>query len=156
MCFSLAIMWTNLKLLMLETHHKTRIVFVSFFITVAGWWAWNAFLDFAYSANLTPYDVKHGFTRGFGKDPVWWLTLLATLAALFILDLAWKSIWRTAVVEGWRPWRHWVAQREGRNADRPIALDVWQEMQRDPATREKVKALARDRSAEEAGELECK
>ncbi len=35
-CFSLAIMWTNTKLLMLETHNKTRIVFAGFTITVVG------------------------------------------------------------------------------------------------------------------------
>ena len=149
-------MWTNIKLLLLETHHKTRIVGVSFFITVAGWWAWNAFLDFAYSANLTPFDVKHGFTRGFGQDPVWWLTLIATLTALLILDLAWKSIWRTVVVEGWHPWRHRARQRTGRNAEEHVELDIWQDVQRDPVMREKMRLLADGRFAGEAGELECK
>ena len=156
MCFSLAIMWTNFKLLMIETHYKTRIVGVSFFVTVAGWWAWNAFLDFAYSANLTPYDIRHGFTHGFGKDPVWWLVLVASLAALFVLDLAWKSIRRTLVVDGWHPWRHRAPQRIGRNPEELVELDVWQEMQGDPDLRKKVMALAGDRSAGESDEVECK
>ncbi len=153
MCFSLAIMWTNLKLLVLETHHKTRIVGVSFFITVAGWWAWNAFLDFAYSANLTPYDVKHGFTRGFGKDPVWWLVLVATLVALFIVELAWKSTRRAFALEGWHPWRRRVTEGLDRNVRELVKLDIWQEMQHQPAMRGKLMALTGDRSAGETDEL---
>ena len=92
LCFSLAIMWTNVKLLLLETHYKTRIVAVGFTITVAGWWAWNAFLATAYSDNLSPYDVRHGFNKGFGTDPNWWLTLVITLAVLLTIELIWKSL----------------------------------------------------------------
>ena len=144
---------------MLETHHKTRIVFISFFITVSGWWAWNAFLASFYSDNLTPYDVKHGFTHGFGKDPVWWLVLVATLGVLFVVEVAWKAI-RRIFVQGcfgatWQPRRRRRGLQCGDcKAEGLVELDVWQEMQREPAMREKLKALARDGSAGEVDELE--
>ena len=104
--FSLAIMWTNIKLLVLEMHAKTRIVGIGFSIIVAGWWAWNAFLSAAYSDNLSPFDVKHGFTKGFGKDPVWWLVLVITLAILVTFELMWKTIRRSLAIDGrWPLWR---------------------------------------------------
>lgn len=37
--FTLGIVWTNWKLLVIETHYKTLIVGVSFLITVGGWFA---------------------------------------------------------------------------------------------------------------------
>jgi phospholipid-translocating ATPase len=143
LCFSLAIMWTNIKLLMMDTHYKTRIVGVGFAITVSGWWAWNSFLASAYSDNLSPFDVRYGFTKGFGKDPVWWLVLVIALAVLAIMELAWKTIRRNLAIAG--KWPLWKRRRTNcaKNAEE-LDLEIWQEMQRDPVIRQKLKNLASD------------
>ena len=126
---------------MIETHYKTRIVSVSFVITVSGWWAWNAFLSGAYSSNLSPYDIKHGFTNGFGKDPVWWLVLVLTLAVLFTIELVWKSLRRNLAVAGrWPPWKLKSEQSE-KNAE-DLDLEIWQESQREAGVRENLRKIA--------------
>lgn len=76
---------------LLETHCKTVIVYGAFAITFGGWWAWNAFLAAAYSSNLSPFDVKYGFTHGFGRDPVWWATFALALGIPLIAELTYKA-----------------------------------------------------------------
>jgi phospholipid-translocating ATPase len=135
--FSLAIMWTNIKLLVIETHYKTLVIGIGFGITVAGWWAWNAFLAAAYSDNLSPFDVKHGFDKGFGKDPAWWAVLIAALAILVTFEYMWKSIRRNLAFAGW--WPLWRRRRtQGAKNAEEMDLEVWQEMQRDPDIRAKL------------------
>lgn len=128
---------------MIETHYKTTIVGVSFFITVGGWWLWNSFLSLAYSDNLSPYDVKSGFLEGFGKDPVWWLTLLLTWAVLLTVELIWKSVKRYSASGRKWPWRRNGPRPGGKNAEE-LDLELWQEMERDPAVREKLRRLANE------------
>jgi phospholipid-translocating ATPase len=91
LCFSLGIAWQNIKLLLLETHRKTVIIYASFFITFAGWWVWNAFLSGTYSSNLSPFDVKDGFAHGFGTDLAWWATFLLVLTALVVVEVSYKA-----------------------------------------------------------------
>jgi phospholipid-translocating ATPase len=143
LCFSLAIMWTNIKLLMMDTHYKTTIVAVGFGITVSGWWAWNAFLASAYSDNLSPFDVRDGFDKGFGKDPNWWLVLVVALAVLATLELGWKSVRRNLAMAG--QWPLWKRRKvEGTKNAEELDLGVWQEMERDPVIRQKLRSLARE------------
>ncbi|KAK3726094.1 drs2 neo1 protein [Vermiconidia calcicola] len=145
MCFTLAIMWTNIKLLLLETQYKTLIVGVSFAITTSGWYAWIAFLSFAYSDNLSPFDIKHSLEEDYGKDPVWWLVLLVTLAVLVAIELVWKTLRRDMALAGWwPPWRRRRNASDNAKNSEELDLEVWQEMQREPAIREKLKRLARD------------
>ncbi|CRG92642.1 hypothetical protein PISL3812_09705 [Talaromyces islandicus] len=91
LCFSLGIAWQNIKLLLLETHRKTVIVYAAFLITFLGWWAWNAFLSGTYSSNLTPFDVKNGFLHGFGADLAWWATFVLVLTALVVVEVSYKA-----------------------------------------------------------------
>ncbi|KAK3690751.1 drs2 neo1 protein [Vermiconidia calcicola] len=154
MCFTLAIMWTNIKLLLLETQYKTLIVGVSFAITTSGWYAWIAFLSFAYSDNLSPFDIKHSLEKDYGKDPNWWLVLLVTLAVLVAIELVWKTLRRDMALAGWWSlWRRWRHDSDNAKNPEELDLEVWQEMQREPAIREKLKRLARDDVTErEVGE----
>ncbi len=138
LCFSLAIMWTNIKLLLMETHYKSTVIAVGFTITVGGWWAWNSFLSYAYTDNLSPFDVKDGFLHGFGRDPNWWFALVLTLAVLVTLELAWKSARRYLALAG--RWPLWV-KRSGKGAEE-MDLAIWQEMERDPEVRRRLREEA--------------
>ena len=99
LCFSLGIIWTNYKLLVLETHLKTIIVGVSITITVSGWWGWNGLLSLIYSNNISPYDVKNGFPKTFGNDLNWWLALIIAFTIMLVLEMAWKTARRR--LSGW-------------------------------------------------------
>ncbi|KAF1986865.1 phospholipid-translocating P-type ATPase [Aulographum hederae CBS 113979] len=105
--FTLGIVWTNLKLFGLETHHKTLVVLISFTITVGGWWAWSALLSGAYDQERSPYAVRGGFIQTFGRDPVWWATLVLVLVALVVLEAVYKVLVGPVV--------EWVEARFGGN-----------------------------------------
>ncbi|TKA31062.1 hypothetical protein B0A50_02030 [Salinomyces thailandicus] len=139
--FSIAIVWTNIKLLLIHTHDKTLIVGISFSVVVAGWWAWNAFLSSAYSDNISPYDVKGGFTDTFGNDWNWWLTLIAILVLLSVIEIAYHALEHRLISAGAWPLRgkkarRWMGSSGTTNNDaEELGVSVWQEMERDPAFR---------------------
>ena len=153
---------------MIETHHKTVFVYASFIITVAGWWAWNAFLSGVYSSNISPYDVKGGFTHGFGVDPNWWATFALALIILIVLEVAGKAgeqYWRRTRMAGARQDAEWSApvrdeswrEKEPKRATRTRTwlwpwkrerieaawdVGVWQEIEAEGGLRERVLAMA--------------
>ncbi|KAK3070770.1 drs2 neo1 protein [Teratosphaeriaceae sp. CCFEE 6253] len=142
--FSLGIVFTNYKLFVLQTHYKTAIVAVSCTIVVGGWWAWNGFMSEAYSSNLSPYDVRGGFSGTFGPDPNWWLTILVVLMILTVMELGHKSITQSLLMAGrWPPWKKHV-RREDDDAGNIEELDVrlWQALEKDPNVRERLTRLA--------------
>ncbi|KAK5110047.1 hypothetical protein LTR62_006291 [Meristemomyces frigidus] len=138
LCFTLGICWTNVKLLVLETHYKTRIVAVSFCVTVGGWFAWNGFMSGVYSDNLSPYDVKGGFSSTFGNDPAWWATLVLALAILAVVDIGYKSARIWARTEGlWPLWKAVGLGLGGRRARivnaEEVDVGVWQGLEKEGA-----------------------
>ncbi|KAI6381295.1 hypothetical protein MCOR25_001229 [Pyricularia grisea] len=100
LAFSIAMMWTNWKLLIIETHTKNIVILGSFLITVAGWWAWQAFLSGSYSPSPSPYAVRGGLTEGFGRDLSWWTCLIVVLAALIVFEMGYKAVKRQLIVGG--------------------------------------------------------
>lgn len=126
----------------MDTHHKTLIVGISFLITTAGWWAWSAFLSYAYSDNLSPFDVKGGFEHTFGRDWNWWLVVLLTLAVMTVIELMWRSVRREFAVSGtWPPWKG-LGRAQGSRTAEDVDVGVWQELQRDERVRGRLRELA--------------
>ncbi|KAI5868263.1 phospholipid-translocating P-type ATPase [Durotheca rogersii] len=141
--FSIGVMWINWKLFIIETHYKTAVVMGAFGVTLAGWWAWNAFLAGVYAAQPSPYPARHGFVRTFGRDPLWWLTLAVALLALLAAELAYKAAkHRMAVAGAWPPWRRGRGRADDANIE-DWGLEVWQELEKDPAVRERLRSSAR-------------
>ncbi|KAJ9319560.1 hypothetical protein DTO271D3_329 [Paecilomyces variotii] len=143
--FTLAILWTNTKLFIGETHCKTIIVITCFSITIAGWWAWNAFLAAAYTPQPGPYSARGGFTSTFGTDPIWWLTLILVFAILVALQVVYSSLNRNIISIAMKPLRRRVKWFGG-NEDSDIRM--FQEMEQDPSMRERLKKMARDEMEE--------
>lgn len=131
MVFSIAIIWTNCKLLLIDTHTKTKIILAGFVITVAGWWVWSAFLSIVYTSNISPFDVRDGFVHGFGRDLVWWCTLLLTLTILTLTDLLILAVRRYLIMSG--RWPLWPATEERRFQARE--LEAWQEIELEGCSR---------------------
>lgn len=129
----------HLLLRILDAHHKTIIILGSFAITTSGWWAWQLFLSGAYSTDApTPYAVKHGFISVFGPDPAWWLTLIVVLSTLAVAETAYRALQRTLLARGF--WR-WGARHSEQTAEE-LGVEVWQEMEKDPAVRAMLKSRA--------------
>ena len=121
----------------IDTRYKSVIVFVSFSITIAGWWAWNFFLSCVMPASQSPYAIRDGFTSTFGRDPVWWLTLLIVFVFLATLEFAYKSIKRRFDISRWRIWK-----RVMKSTDERWSLELWQELEKDPLIRESLRKRA--------------
>ncbi|TLD30819.1 hypothetical protein PspLS_02512 [Pyricularia sp. CBS 133598] len=92
--FTAVVIFINIKMLLIEMHHKTWIVLGGFFITVTAWFVWNLFLALVYGRSIGPYTVRGSFIHGFGRVPKWWLAVLAALMAALMLELIVKSIRR--------------------------------------------------------------
>lgn len=150
LAFSAAVIFINTKLLCLSTpfrllehhanarnsliemHNKTIIPFLGWATTVVGWFFWTLLLAAVFKPNKTYvlYAIKDGFLKSYGRDLLWWLVLLLTLAALVLLELGVSSV---------------------RKAFWPTDVDLFQELQRDPGVRRRFEeALARDAGVEPA------
>ncbi|KAF5616657.1 phospholipid-transporting ATPase DNF3 [Fusarium sp. NRRL 52700] len=152
--FSVGVLWINWKLFIFETHYKSTIVMVSFFVTTIGWWAWLCFLDAAYAGSPSgPYAIRNSFTELFGADAVWWATLFIVLGLLGLFEIVLKCVKRLLLIAGLWDWPPWGKSRRGENIEE-WDVELWQELEQDPALRERLKQLARDEQVEEEDEFE--
>ncbi|KAM7218919.1 hypothetical protein V8F06_005655 [Rhypophila decipiens] len=99
MAFTLCVVFINIKMFVIELHHRTIITFVGLFISIGGWFVWNLFLSGIYAKAPAPYVVRGQFIEGFGRSGMWWLMVFIILSALVILELSVsavrKSLWPT-------------------------------------------------------------
>ncbi|KAI8629194.1 P-type ATPase [Xylariaceae sp. FL1651] len=141
LAFSIGILWTNWKLFIMETHHKTAIVIGSFSITVSGWWAWQAFLSGVYPLQPSPYAGRGAFVNTFGKDTLWWSLLVGVLLVLIGLDITFKFIKRNLIIYGlwkWPPWRRRDADESPENCEN-WDRQLWQELEQNPIVQEHIR-----------------
>lgn len=133
----------------IETHYKSPVILFAFFITIAGWWAWQSFLAGSYAPQVSPYDVRDGFFDAFGRDLGWWLTLIVVLFALFVLELGFKMAKRTMTILGLWRWgrgrfqrvKRWRRVRREDWMDGNLEdwdLGLWQEMEKDRRVRARL------------------
>ncbi|KAM0203709.1 hypothetical protein ACHAPI_000708 [Fusarium lateritium] len=152
--FTVGVLWINWKLFIFETHYKSVIVMVSFFITTIGWFAWLSFLDAAYApAPSGPYAIRDSFTTLFGDDAVWWATLFIVLGLIGLFEIVLKSVKRSLLMAGLWDWPPWGKSRRGENIEE-WDVELWQELEQDPALRERLKRLARDEQVEEEDDVD--
>ncbi|KAI1174893.1 hypothetical protein F4777DRAFT_552254 [Nemania sp. FL0916] len=156
LAFSIGILWTNWKLMIIETHYKTAIVIGSFSITVSGWWAWQAFLSGVYTLQPSPYDGRGGFVNTFGKDALWWSLLFGILLVLVGLDVALKLVKRTLIVHGWWTWPPWQRRHTDDDTENCENWDrqLWQELEQDPDMREHLRQALLDEQPDRPNTVE--
>ncbi|GAB0137164.1 hypothetical protein EsDP_00005444 [Epichloe bromicola] len=94
LCFTVGVIFINVKLLILELHHKTVVTFGGFFISVAGWFLWCLFLSGMYPRKVGRDMVRKAFIHNFGRKLSWWTTLLLALATLVVVDLVVQGVRR--------------------------------------------------------------
>lgn len=138
----------------IETHHKSTVVLTCFFITFAGWWAWNAFLSGVYAPAPSPYSVRDAFKSTFGPDPVWWATLIIVLFVLGLIDLMVKATRRNLIVAGLWKWPPWKRKRTLGDSVEEWDLEIWQELEQDPRVRERLKMGSKEDGNGEEHELD--
>ncbi len=91
--FTACILIIATKMQFWELHNKTYTSAISMFLSVGGWFLWMIILSTTYQNNVI-YDVREGFIERFGRNALWWLTLLLILAACWILEIGVKAAQR--------------------------------------------------------------
>ncbi|KAF4983246.1 hypothetical protein FZEAL_1284 [Fusarium zealandicum] len=150
--FTVGVLWINWKLFIFETHYKSTIVMCCFFITTIGWFAWLAFLDSVFAPSPSgPYAIRGSFTKYFGDDAVWWSTMFIVLGLIGLMEIVMKSVKRLLLLGGLWEWPPWRRSRRGDNIEE-WDLELWQEMEQDPAMQQRLKRLSSDEPVEEEDE----
>ena len=96
LAYSICVISISLKLQVIELYNKTVTAAIAIVLSVGGWWLWNLALSGFYDKYDPIYNVNHGLTERFGRNPLWWLTLLLGVMAVLLLEIIVKSI-RTAI-----------------------------------------------------------
>ena len=89
--FSACVIFINIKLQLLEQHNKSVIALACVVIEVGGWWLWNILLSISYSNNYE-YDVKGGILERFGRNPLWWMSLILILLACVLFEIIVRTV----------------------------------------------------------------
>ncbi|ETS79759.1 hypothetical protein PFICI_09612 [Pestalotiopsis fici W106-1] len=88
--FTVAVVFINTKLFILEMHSKTIIPLIGWLLMVGAWFLWNismAVSGIAHKNQQIQFPVNNNFTKGFGAQALWWVTCILTLAALTVFEL---------------------------------------------------------------------
>ncbi len=118
--FTACIIVIATKIQFWEIHNKTYTCAISMFISIGGWFLWNIILSATYRNNVI-YNVKDGFFDRFGRNALWWLTLILAVVACWALEAGIKAA-KFA----------WV----------PSDVDVFRELQKDPAIKKRFEQAA--------------
>ncbi|KAK6384456.1 drs2 neo1 protein [Exophiala oligosperma] len=89
--FSGCVVIISLKLQFIELHNKSAAAALAIFLSVGGWWLWNLILGVIYPQDVI-YSVNHGFLNRFGRNLLWWLTLLLVILSICLLEIIIKTI----------------------------------------------------------------
>lgn len=128
--FTVCVVFVNVKMLVLEMHHKTLVSFIALVLSVFGWFLWNLMISASGLMDRTvgPYIVRDAFINNFGRELIWWVTGLLTLAAVIIFELCVTALRRVYF---------------------PTDVDLCQEMENKGG----VEEVLQDHSTESAAEL---
>ena len=118
--FTACIIIIATKMQFWELQNKTYTCAISMFISIGGWFLWNIILSSTYTNNVI-YNVKDGFFDRFGKNPLWWLTLILVVTACWAMEIGVKSL----------KWA-WL----------PSDAEVFRELEKDPAIRKRFETAA--------------
>lgn len=118
--FTACIIIIATKMQFWELYNKTYTCAISMFLSIGGWFLWNIILSSTYTNNVI-YNVKDGFFERFGRNPLWWLTLILIVTACWALEIGVKT-----AKESWMP----------------SDADVFRQLERDPAIKRRFEEAA--------------
>jgi phospholipid-translocating ATPase len=95
LCFTACVTIISLKIQVLELHNKSIAAAIAIFLSLGGWWLWNLLLSLIYPQNVV-YNVHHGLLDRFGRNILWWLTLILIVLAVSLFEITIKSV-QTAI-----------------------------------------------------------
>jgi phospholipid-translocating ATPase len=91
MTYTACVVIVNVKLQVLEIHNKNILAAIALGVSLLAWFAWNLLLSGVYRNNVV-YNVKFGLLERFGRNALWWLTLIVIILTFLLFELAIKSL----------------------------------------------------------------
>ena len=118
--FTACIVVIATKMQVLELHNKSITCVIALIASIGGWFLWNLVLSAMYTSNVI-YNVRDGFLDRFGRNALWWLTLILIVAACCGLEICVKAL---------------------RIAFLPEDEDVFRELEKDDGARKRLEQAA--------------
>ena len=118
--FTACVIIITTKIQFLELHNKSITCAAAMFLSIGAWFLWNLIFSFVYTDNVI-YDVKKGLLERFGRNALWWLTLILIIVSVWAFEIAvrcLKSMWVESDVE------------------------IFQELEKDPLIRQRFELAA--------------
>ncbi|KAG8167726.1 hypothetical protein KVR01_003415 [Diaporthe batatas] len=139
--FIACMVWTNVKILVLEMQYKTILVLLIFCAEIALIWLFHIVVGYVFtSLVISPYSVVNGFTRAFGGDPAWWATLALVLGGLFTVELSVAALRQRFAGSMNQAWR----TEKGRDDMGAWDTRLWKEIERDRGCKARLEEMARE------------
>lgn len=89
------------KLQVLEMHNHSYTTIIACVLSIGGWFLWNIILARTYDDNVI-YYVRNGFLEQFGRNVLWWLVMILSVAAVLLFEIVvrtTKAAWKPTDVE---------------------------------------------------------
>ena len=118
--FSACVVVIATKLQFLDLQNKSITCGVAMFLSIGGWCLWNLILSAIYPSKAI-YNVRDGLLDRFGRNALWWLTLILIITACWAFEIAVKS---------------------ARIAWAPGDVDLFQELEKDKGVRKRLEIAA--------------
>lgn len=118
--FTACIIIIAAKMQFWEIYNKTYTCAIAIILSVGGWFLWNVILASTYTNNVI-YNVKDGFFDRFGRNPLWWLTLILIVIACWALEVGVKTMKAS-----------WF----------PSDADIFRQLEKDPAMKQRFEDAA--------------
>ncbi|KAK5094287.1 drs2 neo1 protein [Exophiala xenobiotica] len=82
----------SLKLQFFELHNKSIMAGLAIFLSIGGWWLWNLILAKVFDSDDSIYHVNGGLIHAFGRNPLWWLTLILIVLTVSVFEISMKAV----------------------------------------------------------------
>ncbi|KAL9603081.1 MAG: hypothetical protein Q9219_001445 [cf. Caloplaca sp. 3 TL-2023] len=89
--FTACIVVIATKMQVVELHNKSITCVIALIASIGGWFAWNLVLSSMYTNNVI-YNVRDGFLDRFGRNALWWLTLILIVVVCCGLEIGVKAL----------------------------------------------------------------
>ncbi|MCJ1476728.1 hypothetical protein MMC13_005396 [Lambiella insularis] len=122
MTFTACVIIIATKMQYWELQNKTITCVIGMGLSIGGWFLWNIILGAVYKDNSI-YDVKDGLLNRWGRNGLWWLSLLLIVIAVWTFEIMIKI---------------------AKIAWKPNDVDDFQQMEKDEVCWERIKMAARD------------
>jgi phospholipid-translocating ATPase len=123
--FTCCVTVISLKVQVLELHNKSIAAVIAIVLSVGGWYLWNILLAIIYSNNVI-YNVKDGLFQRFGRNLLWWLTLVVVVVLFAVFEMTISTIRSSIFPTDVDVFQSYEQEREARKRFEEAAADYLQ------------------------------